>query len=270
MNRRGASVITKISAMLLLASLTVFMGADVPKPDQAAPVVISLVMPTTPTAVGDMVVIAIKGVPATSLPKLRQWVWPSDGTQLIVGQGLQPADPAFMVFAAKAPGTYKFIVVAPDGTGDVITATQVLVVTGVPLPPGPNPPGPLPPGPNPPVPQKLRVLVLYDPATLDKMDETQRELVYSAAPGSLRDYLDSHVLYDNVKDAAGGILAIGAKRVWPVNVDPAPVSLLWQPLLRAADGKPGIVVQVGADIQRFDLPASNAAAIKLLEPLGGK
>jgi hypothetical protein len=226
-------------------------------------------MPTTPTAVGDMIVINIQGVPAASLPKLQEWVWPSDGTQLVVGQGLKFNDPAFMVFRAKTAGTYEFLVAAPDGTGDILTANAVLVITG-PTPPGPGPLPPVPPGPTPPpTPTKLRVLMLYEPATLDKMSEPQREVIYSTAKGSLRDYLENHTLTDTVKDAEGGAETLPARRIWPVNVDPAQVGALWAPLLTAAGGKPGIVVQSGSTTQRFDLPDTNADAVKLLQPLGG-
>jgi hypothetical protein len=231
---------------------------------------ISMVMPQTPTAPGDMIMITLQGVPTASLPKLKQWVWPNEGTQLIVGQGLQFNDPAFMVFSAKNAGTYKFIVVAPDGTGDVLTASSVLIV-GQPTPPGPGPgPGPGP-DPKPPVPPtKLRVLVLYDPAAVDKMSEPQREVIYSVAKGSMRDYIDAHATIDDVKDAEGGTTQLPARRIWPINVDAAQAGALWAPLLKAADGKPSIVVQAGSNIQRFDLPATNEDALKVLEPLGGK
>ena len=228
---------------------------------------INLTMPTAPVAVGDMVQIVVQGIPATALPKTKVWVAPPDNTTMIVGQGLKSGDPVFIVFRATAAGTYTFIVAAPDGTGDLLSTQQALVVGTSPTPPpGPTPPGPTPPpGPV----TKLRVLVLYDPADVVNMSEPQRQVIFSGAPDSMRAYLDTHCIVDTVKDASGGSDSLAAKRIWPTNVDPAAAGALWKPLLTTAAGKPGVIVQAGDKITRYDLPVTNADALKLLAPLGG-
>jgi hypothetical protein len=152
--------------------------------------------------------------------------------------------------------------------------TQDLVV--LPPPPAPTPvppPGPGPtPGPNPPptpTPTKLRALFLYDPATLDKLTEAQREIIYSVQPGSVLDYVTTHALTDTVTDAEGGTHTVSAWRRLPTTSAPTAFGALWAPLFTAAKGTPGIIVQSGDNVTRFDLPATAADALKLLTPLGG-
>lgn len=232
-----------------------------------------LVMPNTPTLVGDMVKINLQGFPATALPKLQVWVAPDEATEVIVGRGLQTADPAFVVFRAKQPGAYKFIAVAPDGSGNLLAASDTLTVTGTvppkpPIPPDPKPPTPDPP--TPPTPVKLRVLALYDPATVDKLSEQQRQIIYSEQPGSMRDYIKSHALTETVKDAAGKTTEQPAMRIWPTNVNAAQAGTNWKPLLDKTNKQPCLVVQAGDTITKFDFPATNADAVKLLKQFGGE
>jgi len=256
-----------------VASTAVPVAVPVQPTSPSATAPLTLVMPTTPTAVGDMITIGIQNLPPAALPKVELWVCPDEGTQLVIGQGLHANDPAFVVFRTKSAGRYKFILVAPDGNGDILSATQVLVVNG-PAPPGPpTPPGPGPgpgPDPTPPGPQKIRALIIYDPAQLTKMSEDQRQVIFSGVSGSVRAYLDEHTLADQMKDSQGGLSQMPAYRVWPITVDNAQAGPLWLPLVSAAAGKPSVVVQSGVDIERYDLPASTTDALKLLVPLGGK
>jgi hypothetical protein len=252
---------------------------------QAGSGALTLNLPDCPALTGDIVQITVGGVPATAIGSFDIGVAPNDGVTLIKCQTL-PGNVLTVIFQATAAGSYVLFADAPDGANGILRAKQILVVAAKnpPPPPIPTPPPGPPPGPTPdpkppapPVPTKLRVLVLYDPTKLTPsippqptdLTEEQRQVIFSAAPGSLRAYMASHCLIDTVKDSAGGTDSLPAWKMWPVNVDATQVGSLWTPLLTKAGGKAGIIVQAGDNITNYDFPADNDSAVKLLTPLGG-
>jgi hypothetical protein len=193
-------------AALLFVAAPAF--ADTPEPPRAAPTV--SLPATLTTKVGAWVLI-----PADVSGGSPQWYLPdgkkADGSRAThmrdaaPSQGLAEVPLASIfgddwalkargrVFTSDVPGIFR--VCAYNARGDVasLISTCVVTVEGAgPSPPGPtpgpNPPGPQPPGPAPGPVANLRVLVVYDTATVTKLPAGQQSVLYAKA---VRDALDS-------------------------------------------------------------------------------
>lgn len=177
--------------------------------------------------------------------------------------------------AAQGPaGPVQFITAPGDvaGTEALIFPDAVYSLTPIgvtpPTPPGPIPPGPTPPGPNPlPVPTAgLRVLFMESEADRQTLPAGQQEILFSTAPGSVRDY-------------AAKTCVVGPDgktpefRVFDKNqkVDREPK--LWQDARAEFDRRqiptPGWIVTNGTSGVAGPLPATSADALAVLKKYGG-
>lgn len=133
--------------------------------------------------------------------------------------------------------------------------------------PGPLPPEPKPPEPKPPEPsvQPLRVLLVYETAELSKMAKSQRDILYSVAPGGVRAYLET-------KCVMGPDGKTREYRIWDKDLDTTAASAEWKAARAAAKGVPGIVVlsgQTNAVLHAGPLPANITETLTLLKKFGG-
>lgn len=148
-----------------------------------------------------------------------------------------------------------------------VSVCTVVIVDPGPLPPEPKPPEPKPPEPKPPEPsvQPLRVLLVYETAELAKMAKSQRDILYSVAPGGVRAYLDA-------KCVPGPDGKTKEYRIWDKDLDIAAASAEWKAARAAAKGVPGIVVlsgQTNAVLHAGPLPANITETLTLLKKFGG-
>lgn len=122
--------------------------------------------------------------------------------------------------------------------------------------------------PSNPVLAKVRLLISYDDSQLSSMPESQREIVFSDQPGSLKAWANEHCLVDANNVSEWRCLRVAA------TADGGPDWLA--PLVQVASNKPGITIQIGeaGAINRVDLPDTNesavAAAVKLSQVVGAK
>jgi len=94
-------------------------------------------------------------------------------------------------------------------------------------------------------------------------------MIYSTAPGSVRDYCNNHCLLERKGD-----VDLPTARYW--RLDPDTIASFstadpeWRKLLDASESyKPGIIIQAGDVIKRFDLPSGTADALAILKQYGG-
>jgi len=246
-----------------LVALCCLLGVAVyswPKGEEATAVTIKV--PAKPIVAGDMVVLEVDGISATSasLSEAVLIVSPSSGVQTVPGVGWKKGGKPFITFWTSRAGIYDATLILPSGRGGIIASQTTITVQN--KGPGPEPgPGPDP-GPSP-TPTKLRVLFSFKDVDLKP---EQRNIVYTGGPGSVRDYCDRHCLIE-VK----GDVSYPAWRLWKLDGDGDNVESAFQPLLSAAGNKPSIIIQqANGDITTHDMPATPSATLQLLEKYGGK
>jgi hypothetical protein len=113
--------------------------------------------------------------------------------------------------------------------------------------------------------QPLRVLLVYETAELAKMAKSQRDILYSVAPGGVRAYLET-------KCVAGPDGKTKEYRIWDKDLDITTASAEWKAARAAAKGVPGIVVlsgQTNAVLHAGPLPANITETLTLLKKFGG-
>lgn len=186
------------------------------------------------------------------------------------------ANPKATVVSGVTPGRYR--VLGYTAAGDLPSEPAICsVVIGqppgpVPPPPspgpGPNPvptpPPPVPPGPGPdpsPIPADgLRVLMLYDSATLAKMPAAQQSVLYSP---EVRGYLNAKC----TKTEKGN----PEWRVWPASVDASAEGDHWQKALkRERKSLPWLLIGNGKTGYEGPLPGTVEDMMKLLKTYGGE
>jgi hypothetical protein len=227
--------------LLLVVVAAPAFAADTPEPPRAAPPTVALPSAMT-TKVGAWIVVpadADGGVPQWWLPDARK----ADGGKAVRMADASPSQglaevPLASIFgdewAAKARGRVftsdvagVFRVCAYNARGDVASLISTCVVTvegPQPTPgptPGPTPPGP-PPGPAPGPVANLRVLVVYDTATVTKLPAGQQSVLYAKA---VRDALDAAT-------PAGADGKTHAWRMWDAGTDASGEGGDWAALLK--------------------------------------
>lgn len=158
-------------------------------------------------------------------------------------------------------GTYT--VVVPDGMTPTITrtATSFIISWGPgPVPPVPPippvPPPPPPPGPAPIPSPGLRVLMIYESASLSTMPDAQRAILYDQG---IRAYLDS----TTPKGSDG---KTPEYRIWDKDVNASGDDKLWQTAFaRPRTSIPWLIVSNGTSGYEGPLPATVADTMSLIK-----
>lgn len=155
-----------------------------------------------------------------------------------------------IVGTSATEGVFSPVFKVTDAKGLFSTKSLNLTITSV-VPPVPPPP--------PPVPSKLRVLILYDAKALGSMTESQREMLVSTQPGSLRAFCKTACL----TDAEGN----PEMRVWSLDAGKSNTEARFKPLVDKSSGQQGIVIQSGEDglVTLLPFPADSTAAIVSLQ-----
>jgi hypothetical protein len=166
------------------------------------------------------------------------------------------------------PGVYKVklrAIVLKDGKTSVETARATVTVEGQIDPPQPGP-GPNPdPGPKPdpaivPFPaNKLRVLIVYESAELQKLPAAQSNILFAK---SVRDYLRAKT---DIEDGTT------AWRIWDADVATDAESKTWQEAMkRPRKQLPWIIIANNKSGYEGPLPSNVDETIKLLKKYGGE
>jgi hypothetical protein len=164
-------------------------------------------------------------------------------------------------FVAPNPGVYTLLLRGIHG-GKIVGPFTCTITVGTPgpVPPGPTPPGPtppVPPGPPAPIPgDGLRVLMVYDTATLGKLPVAQRDVLYSE---TIRGWLRDHV-------AKGPDGKSTEWRVLPSNEDLSAESPTWQNAFkRPRASLPWLIISNGKTGYEGPLPGTMADMMSLLQ-----
>lgn len=171
-------------------------------------------------------------------------------------------------FVAQAPGRYRFLLVAGgtvEGRTRLNKAVVEVVVDGIsPAPiPGPTPiPTPTPTPTPGPIADKLRVLFLYESSNSSL---SRGQAVVLTSP-KVEEWLTAKCADEN---------GLPAWRRWDKDVDATRESADWQTALKFAKADPlpvpKIAVFSGTTLLKSSpIPATESAAIELLEAIGGK
>jgi hypothetical protein len=227
-----------LGAVIMAAVCALFYFFDLrPKPSpQPPPPPITLEVQGTPH-VGRICTIV-----ATTAGKTVKW-------QVLSGPDkpdLLQHDPHSVHFVTPTAGDYRLQGMTVIGTEVEYAETHVLVDTG-PTPPVPPVP-PIPPGPGPPIPGNgLRLLAIYDPATLGKLTPAQLDVLNSE---TVRGWLRSHA-------AVGPDGKTVESRFLPSNEDMTNESKLWQDAFkRPRASLPWLIISNGKTGYEGPLPAT--------------
>lgn len=170
----------------------------------------------------------------------------------------QKTDRSLMLVPKKA-GVYTVTGRVVNGTA-IARAQCVVTIAGEPVPPtppGPVPPGPTPPGPPAPIPAAgLRVLVIYDSATLPQMPPAQQSILYAQ---KMRDFL-------NAKCVVGADGKTHEWRMWPQDIATGGEAALWQTAMKRPHAPlPWLLVSNGKAGFEGPLPATVDEAMALIQ-----
>lgn len=249
----------RLAIVLLLFAAP--LRADEPEPPKAAPPVLTLPAEKQ-TPVGKPVTV----VPTKNEGAEIRWLLPDSG--LLEERGFLDLIPEELrskltgrMFYADTKG--RFRVWAISARGGIVSdkAECVIVVGDAPPPPIPPGPGPTPPGPAPIPGDGLRVLIVYDSATLSALPKEQISMMYG---GELRGYLNSHC----VKGPDG---KTPEWRIWSAEVPTGAESKTWQDAMaRKRDKLPWLIVAKDGKLGfEGPLPTTTAETMKIITPIGG-
>ncbi len=240
------------------------LWADGPEPPKAVTPPPKLTLPAEKlTPVGRAVTIS----PTTNEGGEVRWLLPDPG--LTEDRGFMDLIPEELrgkltgrMFVADRVGRFRVWAISAKGSVTSEKAECWVIVGDAPPPTPPVPPTPPGPGPGPaPIPgDGLRVLIVYDSATLSSLPKEQISMMYG---GELRGYLNTHC----VKGADG---KTPEWRVWDSSTPTGAESKVWQDAMsRKRDKLPWLVVSNGQKGFEGSLPTTTAETLKIITPIGG-